>query len=102
MEQDNLTFRDFAGAVMGGDSGKAATVLETLLGLSPEAANSATACFQERMQSQGQAFMMKAMGLRNAVTGGDASATQALLAECFGLDDEASAAAGKALAERYS
>ena len=65
-----LTFRDFAGAVMQGDAAKAATVLQELLALSPDAAMAATAHFRGRMADP--AFMPKAMGLRTAVqTGSD-------------------------------
>ena len=58
-----LTFRDFAGAVMGGDTARAAEVLGTLLGLDGEAATAAATHFQTRMTAD-PAFVQKAMGLR--------------------------------------
>jgi hypothetical protein len=58
----DLTFRDFAGAVMQGDASRAASVLQELLALSPDAATAATAHFRDRMTDPG--FMPKAMGLR--------------------------------------
>src|SRR5262245_56932061 len=62
-----LTFRDFAGAIMQNDAGAAARVLEELLGLDAKAAAAAAAHFQAQM-AQGPQFMMKAMGLRTDVT----------------------------------
>lgn len=102
MTDSTLTFRDFAGAVMAGDVPRAGTVLETLLELDEPAARAAAEHFQSQMQSQGQDFMMKAMGLRTAVTGGDAGATTGLLQECFGLDESAASSAREALAKRYA
>jgi len=94
-----LTFRDFAGAVMQGDAARAATVLQELLALSPDAAASATAHFRGRMSDP--AFMPKAMGLRTAVQSGSDEDISTLLGECFALDGDARAAAVAALRTRY-
>ncbi len=95
-----LTFRDFAGAVMEGNSNRAAEVLQALLGLDPTAAASAAAHFQSRMSAD-PAFMGKAMGLRAAVTGGTDSDIGALLGDCFGLTPPATDAAVVALRKQY-
>ena len=81
----DVTFRDFAGAVMGNDLARAAEVLQQLLGLDAEPAGAATAHFRQQMASGGPAFMGKAMGLRTAVTSGTDAEIAALLADCFGL-----------------
>jgi hypothetical protein len=94
-----VTFRDFAGAVMKGDAAAAAAVLEALLGLPAEAAAAATAHFRSRMADP--AFMPKAMGLRTAVTSGSDAEIGALLGDCFGLDEAARGAAITALRTRY-
>lgn len=94
-----LTFRDFAGAVMQGDAARAATVLQELLALSPDAATAATAHFRGRMADP--SFMPKAMGLRTAVQSGSDDEISALLGDCFGLDDAARTAAVAALRTRY-
>src|SRR5215216_1946581 len=91
------TFRDFAGAIMSGDATAAAGVLETLLGLAPDAARAATEHFRSRMADP--AFMPKAMGLRTAVTTGSDAEIAALLADCFGLAEPAAPVA--ALRTRY-
>jgi hypothetical protein len=94
-----LTFRDFAGAIMSGNVAAAATVLETLLALPPEPACAAAEHFRGRMADP--AFMPKAMGLRTAVTTGSDAEISALLADCFGLDDAACTGALAALRTRY-
>lgn len=94
-----LTFRDFAGAVMQGDAAKAATVLQELLALSPDAATAATEHFRGRMAEP--AFMPKAMGLRTAVQTGSDEDIAALLGDCFALDAPAQAASVAALRTRY-
>jgi hypothetical protein len=99
MTAPDVTFRDFAGAVMRGDASAAAGVLETLLGLGPDQAAAATAHFQGRMTDP--AFMPRAMGLRAAVTSGTDAEIAALLADCFGLAGAAGAAAVGALRTRY-
>ena len=94
-----LTFRDFAGAVMQGDAARAATVLQELLALTPDAATAATAQFRGRMADP--SFMPKAMGLRTAVQSGSDEEISALLGECFGLEGDARTAAVSALRTRY-
>ncbi len=94
-----LTFRDFAGAIMRGDPSGAAAVLETLLGLSPERAGAATVHFRAGMTNP--AFMPKAMSLRTAVTSGSDQEIRTLLADCFGLAEPDQAAALAALRTRY-
>jgi hypothetical protein len=95
----DVTFRDFAGAVMQGNDAAAASALATLLALPADAATAATAHFRGRMADP--AFMPKAMGLRTAVTSGTDAQIGELLADCFGLDDAARARAIAALRERY-
>lgn len=94
-----LTFRDFAGAVMQGDSARASSVLAELLALSPDQATAATAHFSSRMKDP--SFMPKAMGLRTAVTSGSDDEIAALLGDCFGLDSDARTSALAALRTRY-
>jgi hypothetical protein len=94
-----LTFRDFAGAIMGGDTARAATVLQELLALAPDHAAAATSHFASR--SKDPAFMMKAMSLRTAVTSGTDDEIGALLADCFGLDGAATTSSVAALRTRY-
>ena len=92
-----VTFRDFAAAIMKGDGEAAAVVLETLLGLSADDARGAAQHFQSRSAAQGPAFMGKAMGLRTAVAGGSEADIAALLRDCFGLAGAPLAAAVAAL-----
>lgn len=96
----DVTFRDFAAAVMRGDAAAGAGVLEALLGLSAGAAAAATAHFQQQMAAGGPAFMGKAMGLRTAVATGSDAEIGGLLADCFGLVEPARAAAVAALRPR--
>jgi hypothetical protein len=95
-----LTFRDFAGAIMGGDVARAAEVLEQLLGLDDAAATAAATHFQSSMSAD-PAFISKAMGLRTAVTGGTDQEIGALLGDCFGLRDTAVASAVATLRKKY-
>ncbi|MBA3540328.1 MAG: hypothetical protein H0T79_12000 [Deltaproteobacteria bacterium] len=97
----DLTFRDFAGAIMRGDAATAASVLATLLALEPDAAAAATEHFRARMTGNDPAFMQKAMGLRTAVTSGSDAEIAALLEDCFGLDAAARPGALAALRQRY-
>lgn len=85
----DVTFRDFAGAIMRGDAAAAGTVLETLLGLAPDAARAAADHFHAQTTAQGPAFMGKAMGLRAAVASGSDAEVSAVLADCFALQGEA-------------
>jgi hypothetical protein len=96
-----LTFRDFAGAVMAKDTPGAGRVLAELLSLDGEPALAAAQHFDRQMTTQGPAFMMKAMGLRTAVTGGTDDEIKALLGECFGLTGEAADNAVVSLRKRY-
>ena len=98
MEQ--LTFRDFAGAIMGGDTARAAHVLGALLGLEEAEAVAAATHFQTTMAAD-PAFMQKAMGLRAAVTGGTDAEISALLGDCFGLTGPAVPTALATLRKQY-
>lgn len=82
-----VTFRDFAAAIMKGDVDAAGAVLQPLLGLGPAAARAAAQHFQAQSAALGPAFMGKAMGLRTAVAGGPDAEISALLRDCFGLHD---------------
>ena len=95
-----VTFRDFAGAVMGGDATRAAEVLGLLLGLDTASATAAAAHFEKSMKAD-PAFVTKAMGLRQAVTGGSDDDIAALLADCFGLSGATVPAAVAALRKQY-
>ena len=96
-----LTFRDFAAAVMSNDVTKAASVLETLLGLDAARATAAAQHFAGRMQS-GPEFMMKAMGLRQVVEARDQGKIKELLTDLFGLEGDVRDSASAAIAARYS
>jgi hypothetical protein len=95
-----LTFRDFAGAVMEGNAARAAEVLEQLLGLDASAATAAASHFQTGI-AKDPAFMGKAMGLRAAVTGGSDQDISALLGDCFGLTGATRDAAVATLRKQY-
>jgi len=82
-----VTFRDFAGAIMKGDVEAAGVVLQQLLGLDAVASRAAAEHFQAEATASGPAFMGKAMGLRAAVTSGSETEIGALLHDCFGLAD---------------
>ena len=96
----DITFRDFAGAIMQGNVAGAASVLETLLGLPSDQATAASEHFGARMTAD-PAFMQKAMGLRTALTSGSDAEIAALLADCFGLGDTARPTAIATLRSRY-
>jgi hypothetical protein len=93
----DVTFRDFAAAIMKGDVVAAGTVLQQLLGLGAAEASAAANHFQAQSTSLGPAFMGKAMGLRAAVTSGSGDEIGALLRDCFGLADASLATAVAAL-----
>lgn len=95
----DLTFRDFAAAIMRGDGPGAAAVLESLLALAPAPALAATEHFRANMANP--SFMPKAMGLRTAVSSGSDAEIDALLTDCFGLDADARSGALAALRQRY-
>jgi hypothetical protein len=80
-----VTFRDFAAAIMKGDVEAAGVVLHSLLELPAPSALAAAQHFQRQAAAQGPAFMGKAMGLRTAVTSGSEAEIGALLTDCFGL-----------------
>jgi hypothetical protein len=94
-----LTFRDFAGAMMQGNDARGAEVLQELLGLATPDATTATAHFRSHMSDP--PFMMKAMGLRTAVTSGSDDDIGALLGDCFGLAGDVRTGAIAALRTRY-
>jgi hypothetical protein len=95
----DLTFRDFAGALMQGDRPCATTMLEQLLGLATPDASRATDYFGDRLKDP--AFMVKAMGLRNAVASGSDEDIASILGECFGLTEAQRPAAVAAVRKRY-
>jgi hypothetical protein len=97
---DEVTFRDFAAAVMQGDMDGASAVLERLLAVDDAVARAASAHFHAQMAT-GQAFMMKAMGMRTVVEARDEPGLRALLEECFALDADTAAAAARAVLSRY-
>ena len=101
MSDDELTFRDFAGAVMGNDWERAAEVLVVLLGVERSVARRAAAHFQVEMDNGGPTFMMKAMGMRQVVAARDNTQLVALLGECFGLTGAAADSAATAVMARY-
>jgi hypothetical protein len=97
----DVTFRDFAGAIMTGKTGEAARVLGILLDLEAPAAQAAAAHFREGMQTGGASFMSNAMGLRTAVTSGQDAEVRKLLVDCFGLTGSTLDRSLTALRNRY-
>jgi hypothetical protein len=95
-----ITFRDFAGALMGNDHDQAAKHLQTLLGVDETTAAAATEHFVTQMQASPD-FMMKAMGMRNVVTSGDRDGLVSLLGECFALEGDVRESAADAVLKRY-
>ena len=95
----DITFRDFAGALMQGNKAGATAMLEPLLGLTGDAATAATDYFGDRIKDP--QFMVKAMGLRNAVTSGTDDDIASILGECFGLAETQRASAVAAVRKRY-
>src|ERR1041384_1171699 len=98
----DVTFRDFAGAIMKGDVDAAGAVLHQLLGLDAGASRAAAEHFQAQSTSLGPAFMGKAMGLRTAVSSGSEAEIGALLRDCFGLADASLATAVARLTQKPS
>jgi len=96
----DVTFRDFAGAIMGNDTARAGEVLQQLLGVDAEAGAAAATHFQKSMAAD-PGFMGKAMGLRAAVTGGTDAEIGALLDGCFGITGAAVAPAVATLRKQY-
>jgi hypothetical protein len=97
----DVTFRDFAGAVMQRDLAAAGRVLGVLLGLDEPRVGRAAAHFQTQMTTGGPAFMTQAMGLRTAVTSGTDAEIATLLTACFGLAADEVVGATAALRARY-
>jgi hypothetical protein len=95
-----VTFRDFAAAIMRGDVDAAAGALQPLLGLDAATAGTAAQHFQAQSAAAGPAFMAKAMGLRTAIAGGSDAEIGGLLRDCFGLADAPLAGAIAALRRR--
>jgi len=96
----DVTFRDFAGAIMGNDTARAGEVLQILLGVSVEVGIAAATYFQEHMTAN-PTFMAKTMGLRAAVTGGSDAEIATLLGDCFGLTGDALPPAVTTLRRHY-
>jgi uncharacterized protein (DUF2345 family) len=96
----DVTFRDFAGAIMGNDTARAGEVLQILLGVSAEAGVAASAYFHAHMTAD-PSFMAKTMGLRAAVTSGTDAEIAALLGDCFGLTGDAIPPAVTTLRRHY-
>jgi hypothetical protein len=82
----DVTFRDFAAAIMRGDVDAAGATLEPLLGLDAAQAQAAAQHFHAQSMAQGPAFMGKAMGLRTATASGSDAELGSLLRDCFGLE----------------
>jgi hypothetical protein len=99
--ENELTFRDFAGAIMEGNLERGGEVLQTLLSVDASTALGAAEFFQRQMQSGGPDFMMKAMGMRTVVTEGTEEQLIGLLGDCFNLHDELAGASAKAVLARY-
>ena len=93
------TFQDFAASAMSGKRDEAAAVLEVLVGLDADGAKAATDHFLAQMTEP--AFLMKAMGLRHAVAGGDATQILSLLKDCFGLEGANAEAASTRIRETF-
>jgi hypothetical protein len=96
----DVTFRDFAAAIMKSDVVAAGAVLQQLLDLDPAEASAAAQHFQAQSTSLGPAFMGTAMGLRAAVASGSETEIGALLRDCFGLSDARLATATAALTRK--
>jgi hypothetical protein len=95
------TFRTFAMAAMEGDGGSAVPLLAELLGVDEVTARSSTDHFRAQMAT-GQAFMMKAMGMRTVVEAKDEAALATLIEECFALAPEAAKTAASVVLARYA
>jgi hypothetical protein len=98
----DVTFRDFAAAIMKGDVEGAGAVLQPLLGLGADEARGAAQHFHQQSTTVGPAFMGKAMGLRTALASGSDAELTALLVDCFGLTDAPLATALATLKSRPS
>jgi len=96
----DVTFRDFAGALMAQDDAAAGRVLQTLLGVDEAAAAAGTSFFKEQMQKSPD-FMMKSMGMRQAVESRDEGQLAILIEECFDFEATTSTASAKNLLSHY-
>jgi hypothetical protein len=96
---DQVTFRDFVGALMQGNDEAAGQVLATLLGLDPATAAAATTHFRQQMTAD-PSFMVKAMGMRSAVEARDQAQLESLLRECFGLGPAEASTSARLVASR--
>lgn len=94
------TFRDFAGAIMQGDLDAASALLQTLLGTDAVQSRASAEHFQRSMTSD-PSFVQKAMGMRQVVTSGTREELQALMADCFQLDEATSLAATETVWSRF-
>jgi hypothetical protein len=95
-----ITFRDFAGALMGGDTTGAAAHLQTLLGVDESIARAGTEHFGTQMKASPE-FMMKAMAMRTVVTNKDRPGLVTLLQECFALSADIAEKGADTLLARY-
>lgn len=95
-----LTFRDFAGALMGGDAARASAMLSELLGVDAATAGQATKVFEAKL-AEGPAFIQKAMSMRGAVESKDAAGLSGLLVQCFGLGEKEAGEAAERVLARY-
>jgi hypothetical protein len=100
-DSPELTFRDFASAVMGNTEQKAAEILAQLIQIDAQQSVAATTFFKNKLTSD-PAFMMKAMGLRQAVTEGSSEQIQALLHDLFDLPESLSATAAAHLKKKHA
>jgi hypothetical protein len=101
MSEEQVTFRDFAGALMGGDAERASRVLAELLAVDEATAKSATSHFQQQMATS-PTFVQKAMGMRQVVESRDELALVELLVDCFGIEPARAAQAATAILARYA
>ncbi|MEM1029125.1 MAG: hypothetical protein AAGN82_02190 [Myxococcota bacterium] len=97
----DVTFRDFAGALMAQDDAKAGSVLETLMGVDAATAAAGVSFFQAEMKKSPD-FMMKSMEMRGAVEQRDEAKLTELIAACFGYGPEAAAEAATTLLAHYA
>lgn len=95
-----VTFRDFAMAVMQNQIDAAVGMLETLLGLSASHARKSTEFFKAQVGDP--KFLPKAMGLRTAVTSGTDDQIGELMVDLFGLDAETRPTAVATVRKRYA
>jgi hypothetical protein len=100
MADEEVTFRDFAGALMSGDQPGAARVLSLLLGLDSATATTAAERFRQGLADD-PVFMQRAMGMRQVVEARDEPALSRLIEECFGLERDDAARSAATVLARY-